>query len=208
MRMRRLLLAAAWTGVSLGLLLPATVLAKGGSGSGRGSGGGGGAKGGTPPKDEKVKPFKVGDVVKDVSVDKVDGGSWSAADASGKVTILYFAGKDKIGDMRKLHDFLKGRESKLVVIGVLEGIEKDKAKEDLKGEKEKVETTIAVDPKKDVLAHFAASGATAVAIIGTDSKLVYEAGSYDAKAVEAQIDKLLPPPAKPADKPGDTPPKK
>ncbi len=204
MRIPRLVYAAALLGVALALVVPGTVLAKGSSG--------GGAKGGTPPKpEEKPKPFKVGDVVKDVSIDKVDGGTWTPADASGKVALLFFAGKDKLGDMRKLHDLLKGREAKLVVLGVLEGIEKDKAKDDVKAEKEKIETTLGVDPKKEAVARFAASGTTAVAIIGTDGKLVYESSSYVAKDVEAQIEKLLPaakPTDKPADKPGDTPPKK
>lgn len=197
----RVILASAFVGACLVAAVPGAVLGKGGA-----------PAGGQPakPPAEKPKPvIKVGEAVKDVSFDLLDGGKWSPADASGKAAILLFGGKDKLGDMRKLHDLLKGHD-RLVVLGVLEGLPADRAKEDVKAEKEKIETTLGVDAKKEAVARFTASGTTEVVLIGTDGKLVWEAGSYDAKALEAQLEKLFPakPADKPADKPGDPPAKK
>ena len=153
----------------------------------------GGDESGKEPKasDEKPKPFKVGEVVKGVSVEKLDGGTWMPADAAGKVAVVYFAGKDGIATMRKLNDLAKDRSDKVAVLGVFVSLTADKAKEAVKEEKEKIETPLGVDPEKKAVERFAKDATTEVVILGLDTKLEFSNASYDEKAVEKKIDALL-----------------
>lgn len=177
------------------LALAATLPALAQDGGKGGKKGGGEGKGADAPKKEERKRLAEGDEVKDLSLDLAAGGSWTAAGAKGKVSVLVFAGdwsRESLDALQRLGD-PKGKVAAAgaETLGILRDCGAEKARKTAKDEG--IGVRLAVDPKRKAYDLLARSGLPWTVVIDRAGKIALSTGGFDEEAVAKKVEALLKP---------------
>ena len=171
---------------------------KKGEKSGEKSGEESGEKEGRPKKDgdgakgKKRERLDEGDEVKDLSLDLVEGGSWTASGARGKVVVLVFAGSwstESIDALKKLGDpkgKLAGKGAEL--LGVLRDATTAAAKK-VAGDKD-LKAVLAVDPKRKAYDRLAKSGLPYTVVLDREGKIALSESGFDDERIAKKVEAL------------------
>ena len=183
-------------------LLAAAAFAGGSLSSLRAQDGGGGKKeggdrkaDGATVKTQERKRLSVGDEVKDLSLDLVGGGAWTATGARGKVVVLVFAGDWSVESLDALKRLANPKGKVLAAgatsLGILRDCGAEKAGKTAK--EQGITGALAVDPKRKAYDLLARSGLPYTVVLDKAGKIALSAGGFDEETVAKKVEALLKP---------------
>lgn len=157
---------------------------------GKKDGGGKGDDGGKAG--EEKGPYKVGDAVSDVTFELVGGGSWSAATARGKVTVLVWAAgwsAESFESLKRLGD-PRGAvvKSGAATLGILRDTDATAAKKAVADGK--IEGDVALDPKRKLYDRFAKKGLPYTVVLDASGKVALSESGFDESGVARKVEEL------------------
>lgn len=155
--------------------------------------GGGKKDGGEAGKPPERKRLAEGDEAKDLSLELVEGGAWTAAAAKGKVTVLVFAGDWSAESLEALKRLGQPKGKVLAagaeVLGILRDCGVEKARKTAKDRG--LSLRLAVDPRRKAYDLCARSGLPYTVVVDRAGKVAMSAGGFDEEAVAKKIEAAL-----------------
>ena len=152
----------------------------------------GGGDAGKPPERRRLVE---GDEVKDLTLELVEGGSWTVAAARGKVVVLVFAGDWSAESLEALKRLANPRGKVLAAgagaLGILRDCGAEKARKTARDQG--LTGALAVDPKRKAYDLLARSGLPYTVVIDRAGKIALSAGGFDEDAVAKKVEALLKP---------------